>query len=90
MKRWTRAILVVIPLALITLLAAAACEEASPPASSPAQGSASGPQISIDKESVDFGKVPLDKEVRAVFTVKNVGTDTLTMRDVKLALVQGC
>ncbi len=90
MKHRTRALLVVIPLALIALLAASACEVASPPSSSAAQGSASGPRISIDKESVDFGKVPLDKEVRAVFTVKNIGTDTLTLRDVKLALVQGC
>lgn len=81
---------VIIPVAVVMLLALTACEEESPPASSAAKGSGSGPQISIDKESVDFGKVPLDKEVRAVFTVKNVGTDTLTMRDVKLALVQGC
>jgi len=90
MPRWIRALMVVLPLALIAVLATAACEEESPPASNPAQGGAAGARISVDKESVDFGKVPLNKEVRATFNVKNVGTDTLTLREVKLRLVEGC
>lgn len=89
MHRWMRALMVVLPLALIVVLATAACEEPTP-ASNPAQGSASGARISVDKENVDFGKVPLNKEVRATFNVKNVGTETLTLREVKLRLVEGC
>lgn len=89
MPRWMRALVVLLPLALIVVLATAACEEEAPPASSPAQGG-SGARISVDKESVDFGKVALNKEVRAVFNVKNVGDATLQLRDVKLRLVEGC
>lgn len=85
-----RALLVVLPLALIAVLATAACEEEPSPASKPAQGSASGARISVDKENVDFGQVALDKEVRTTFNVKNVGSDTLTMRDIKVRVVEGC
>lgn len=90
MPRWMRALIVVIPLALLAVLLTAACEEPPLPASAPAQGSASGARISVDKESVDFGQVPLDKEVKTVFNIKNVGSDTLTLRDVRIRLVEGC
>ncbi len=89
MPRWMRALMIFLPLALITVLAAAACEEVPPPASKPGQA-VSGARISVDKESFDFGQVPLDKEVRATFNVKNVGSDTLTLRDVRVRLVEGC
>ena len=89
MPRWMRALMVVVPLALITVLAAAACEEEPPPASSPGQPVA-GARISVDKDAFDFGQVPLDKEVRTTFNVKNVGSDTLTLRDVRIRLVEGC
>ncbi|MDP2727373.1 MAG: hypothetical protein Q8P59_07490 [Dehalococcoidia bacterium] len=90
MPRWIRTIMVILPLAMIMVLAAAACEEESPPASNPAPGSASGARISVDPDTVDFGQVPLDKEVRYVFNVKNVGTDTLTLRGVQIRVVEGC
>ncbi len=89
MPRWMRAALFFVPLALVMILATAACEEASPPASNPAQG-ASGARISVDSDTVDFGQVPLDKEGRHAFNVKNVGTDTLTLRNVSVKVVQGC
>lgn len=84
MSRWMRSLVLVLPLILV--LAAAACEEES----NPAQGSASGARIAFETESVDFGQVPLDKEVRHIFKFKNVGSDTLTLRDVRVRLVEGC
>lgn len=87
MRRWMRALLVFVPLALVMVLAAAACESESPPASG--QGGA-GARISVDSDTIDFGQVPLDKEVRHTFKIKNVGSDTLTLRDVRVRLVEGC
>lgn len=92
MPRWIRLLLVVLPLALVAILATAACDEpaAKSSAGQPAQGAASGPKISVDEDSVDFGRVPLDKEVRKVFNVKNVGSETLQLRQVQVKVLQGC
>ena len=90
MPRWMRALVIVVPLALVAVLATAACEEEPPAASTPVPGGAAGAKIAVDKETVDFGQVPLDKEVRTTFNVKNVGTDTLTLRDVRVRTVEGC
>ncbi len=91
MPRLTRAFLVIVPLALLLALGAAACEEESPPASSPAQGSVAGARISVvDTDTVDFGQVPLDKEVRYAFKIENVGSETLTLRNVSIKVVEGC
>ena len=91
MPRLTRAILMIVPLALLMVLAASACEEASPPASSPAQGSVAGARISVvDSDTVDFGQVPLDTMVRHTFNIQNVGSETLTLRNVSVKVVEGC
>ncbi len=90
MPRWIRALSVVVPLALVIILATAACENQSPPASSPAQGSVAGARISVDSDTKDFGQVALDKEVRHSFNVTNAGSETLTLRNVSVKVVEGC
>ncbi len=93
MRHRMRALGFLAPLALVLVLAAAACEAPQASSSSnPASGTsgATGARISVDTDTVDFGQVALDKEVRATFNVKNVGTETLTLREVKLRLVEGC
>lgn len=84
--------MVTIPIALVAILVTSACEDppASSPANQPAQGGASGPRISVDADSVDFGRVALNTEVRKVFNVKNVGSEALQLRSVKVKLVEGC
>lgn len=54
--------------------------------------SASGtPRFQVDKEKIDLGNQPLDKTVRAAFTVKNIGDGTLRLDVPKGAtLLEGC
>jgi len=43
---------------------------------SPAQVSGQ-PKLKVDREQIDFGKVPLDKTVKATFQVSNIGDQPL-------------
>ncbi|MDP2663741.1 MAG: DUF1573 domain-containing protein [Dehalococcoidia bacterium] len=88
MSRRFRASLVIAPLALTLILVAAACAE-QPPATGAGQGG-SGARISVDSDTVDFGQVPLDKEVTHSFRIKNSGTGTLNLANVSIKVVQGC
>ncbi len=53
-----------------------------------AKGSA---RLSVDRTSVDFGRVPLNIPVKAIFKLKNVGDQPLTIKgEPRVELVQGC
>ena len=56
------------------------------------QGSAGkAPRLTLDRERIDFGKVPLDKPVKAVFTVTNTGGGNLSLdTSTPVKVVQGC
>lgn len=50
-----------------------------------------GPKLGIDRDSIDFGKLPLDKPVRAEFKLKNVGDQPLAIKgEPRVELVKGC
>jgi len=50
-----------------------------------------GPKLSVDRDSIDFGKLPLDQTVRAEFKLKNVGDQLLAIKGApRVELVKGC
>ncbi len=54
-------------------------------------GSKTGPRVTVDRERIDFGRVPLDKPVRAEFKVTNTGDRPLTLdTSAPVQVVQGC
>jgi hypothetical protein len=54
--------------------------------------SGAGSRLAVDQEKIDFGRVPYEKMVRAVFTVKNVGDQPLhfASREIPVSLLEGC
>ena len=55
------------------------------------QSTTGTPRFQVDREKIDLGNQPLDKTVRAAFTVKNVGDGTLRLDLPKGAtLLEGC
>ncbi len=54
-------------------------------------GGGGTPQLAVDRERIDFGKVPFNQTVRAEFKVQNTGDGTLVLEStVPLKLLQGC
>lgn len=54
-------------------------------------GTNTGPRLAVDREEIDFGRVPLDKTVRAVFTITNDGDSTLTLdASSPVQVLEGC
>ena len=49
-----------------------------------------GPDIHFAAKGVDFGKVPLGKEVGYAFSFMNVGTEVLRIEDVQVRVLEGC
>ena len=50
-----------------------------------------GPKLSVDRNSIDFGKLPLDIPVKAEFKLKNVGDQPLAIKGApRVELVKGC
>jgi len=50
-----------------------------------------GPKLNVDRDSIDFGKLPLDQTVRAEFKLKNVGDQPLRIvGEPRVELVRGC
>ena len=62
--------------------------------SSPSTGApqaTGGARLSVDRTTADFGKVPLDKMVKAEFKIKNVGNQPLIIKgEPRVELVKGC
>jgi hypothetical protein len=50
------------------------------------------PRVAVAQEVVDFGDVPVNKPVQAVFKVRNIGDQTLHVLDKEplLTVVEGC
>ena len=72
---------------LITLLAACGAESRTPVP----LPSTSGPKMVISQDLMDFGRVPFDKMLDAVFTVKNEGDAPLTITVPKVVTaLEGC
>lgn len=56
----------------------------------PTQGSI-GARLQVDRERIDLGNQIFDRPVRAVFTAKNVGDETLKLEAPRVATVlEGC
>lgn len=75
----------------------AACASAAAGASGPKTEPApkvdaymGGPRLAFDNQSVDFGQVPFQKEVKATFQVRNVGDQKLTIGKADVKVAQGC
>jgi hypothetical protein len=50
-----------------------------------------GPRLAVDQEKLDFGRVPLDKPVRAEFKITNAGDQTLTLdASAPIQALEGC
>ncbi len=48
-------------------------------------------RLQVDRDGIDFGKVPLDQPVKAVFKLSNVGDRTLRiLGEPRVELVEGC
>jgi hypothetical protein len=56
-----------------------------------AAGQATGPKLVVDHETIDFGTVPMNKPVRAVFRLTNAGDRPLVIEEAPTIVVkQGC
>ncbi len=54
-------------------------------------GDKTGPRLTVDREKIDFGRVPLDKTVRAEFKVTNSGDRPLTLdTSAPVQVLEGC
>lgn len=50
-----------------------------------------GPRLAVDQEKIDFGRVPLDKPVRAEFKLTNAGDGVLTLdASAPIQVLEGC
>ncbi|MBZ0304358.1 MAG: DUF1573 domain-containing protein [Anaerolineae bacterium] len=51
-----------------------------------------GPRIALAEDVIDFGDVPVNKPVEAVFRVRNIGDQVLRILDYEppVELVEGC
>lgn len=83
--------LVIVPLLLVALPAAAAAAphpQAGDPAAGGPTGEADGPRVVVDEPVLDVGKVPVGETVEAAFTLRNEGAAPLEITRVKPAC--GC
>ena len=54
-------------------------------------GGTLGPQLAVNQERIDFGRVPFDKMVRAEFKLENRGDRTLTIdASTPVRVLEGC
>ncbi len=54
-------------------------------------GAKSGPRLTVDREQIDFGRVPLDKSVKAEFRITNTGDTPLTLdASAPVQVLKGC
>ncbi len=63
----------------------------SSPQTTPSPASPGSARLSVDRSTIDLGKVPLDVPVKATFKLKNVGDQPLTIKgEPRVELVKGC
>ncbi len=54
-------------------------------------GAKTGPRLAVDHEQIDFGRVPLDKTVKAEFKITNTGDTPLTLdASAPVQVLKGC
>jgi hypothetical protein len=70
------------------LLAVLALSLASGAGAAPLPAPASGPRISVEPESFDFGKTLQNKLVEKVFVIRNIGSDDLVIE--RVSTTCGC
>ena len=81
---------IVIGLAALVLIAAGIVVTTRGAGGSPPQA-ASAPRLTVDRETIDFGKVPLDVPVKAVFVLSNTGGRPLNiLGEPVIEVKQGC
>ncbi len=50
-----------------------------------------GPRLQVDQEQIDLGRRTFNQPVRAVFTIKNTGDDTLSLNVPRIVTaLEGC
>lgn len=55
------------------------------------QPQAEGPRVTVDRDTIDLGRRPLDVPVEAVFRVRNVGSAPLHIQgEPQVEVVEGC
>ena len=87
MPVWIWAMAAIVAMALAgTVLAVRATE----PVAQPPSPSVAGPRVSFEQESLDFGKVPYNRTVDAVYRFRNVGDAPLKVQDLSINVVEGC
>ncbi|HEX9117196.1 MAG TPA: DUF1573 domain-containing protein [Anaerolineae bacterium] len=61
-------------------------------AAAPARTRVAGkPSLAVDRETIDFGRLPLDKPVTATFKLTNLGDKPLKLAEVPaVQVVKGC
>lgn len=52
---------------------------------------AGGPRLAVDKEEIDFGRVPINKTVKAIFRLRNTGDQPLqVLGEPRIEVREGC
>ncbi len=51
---------------------------------------AGGPRLYFPVDSIDMGRVPLNKNVSYAFAMTNVGDTAATIEDVDVSILEGC
>ncbi len=50
-----------------------------------------GPELTVDRELIDFGEVPVEKVVKATFLLQNTGGEPLNiLNQPQVRVVEGC
>jgi hypothetical protein len=84
--RWRRPWILAVGLVVIALGGGAYWWSAEAP--EPTGGT---PRLALEREVIDFGHVPFDRFVDAVFTLKNTGDGVLRLADVpRVKALEGC
>ncbi|GEM_PF-1760320 len=78
-------------IALVAALAIGYALFAQTQAARPANAGVVGPRLQVDRDRIDLGYQRLDTMVRALFNLKNVGDNTLSLNVPRtVTLLQGC
>jgi hypothetical protein len=76
---------------LIVAVGFLAWRGSSSPQTTPSPTRTGSARLSVDRSTIDLGKVPLDVPVKATFKLKNVGDQPLTIKgEPRVELVKGC
>jgi hypothetical protein len=80
-------------IALLVLLTVVLVACGSGPSAEPApkvDSYTGGPRLALDNRSLDYGDAAYNQEVKATFSLKNVGDQPLLIEKVDVKALQGC